>query len=102
MPDETRPVDHPQRVPSAPIKIGPNFGDIDNWFVYHAPTDGQIPKYQKLREAGRLVVLVMMEVCPPSADRTAAIRYIRQAIWTANASIACELKKPEDPTLFGD
>ena len=61
---------------------------IDNVFSYHAPTPEQIPKYAALRAAAKQFAGVLFEICPPSADRSAAIRKLREAVMTANASIA--------------
>jgi hypothetical protein len=63
--------------------------EIDNWFVYHPPKQGDIVKFAQLRIAGKELALTIAQCCPPSADRSAAIRQVRQAIMTANASIAC-------------
>jgi hypothetical protein len=63
---------------------------LDNWFMYHAPDGYEIPKYQAIRDAGRAFVEVLIENTPQSADQTAAIRKIREAVMTANASIACK------------
>ncbi len=62
---------------------------LDNWFSYHAPTDGQPAKYVAIREAGRALAAAIVENSPPSADQTAAIRKVREAVMTANAAIAC-------------
>lgn len=62
---------------------------LDNWFTYHAPGPGDADRYEQLRAAGGQLARVICELCPPSADRTAAIRKVREAIFTANASIAC-------------
>ena len=63
--------------------------DIENWFTYHSPTPGQIPQYTEIRDAGKAFAAVVFKHCPDSADRTAAIRKIREAVMTANAAIAC-------------
>lgn len=62
---------------------------LENWFTYHAPNAEQLPKYQAIREAALKFAQVVVENTPPSADQTAAIRKIREATFTANASIAC-------------
>jgi hypothetical protein len=62
---------------------------VENWFTYHSPTPDQLPKYQAIRDAGKALALAIVANCPASADRTAAIRLIREAVMTANASIAC-------------
>ncbi len=64
--------------------------DIDNWFTYHPPSVYQAGKYQTIREAGHALASAIVNNTPPSADQTAAIRKVREAIMTANAAIACE------------
>ena len=65
---------------------------LDNWFTYHPPAGGQVEAYQRLRDAARVFADVVVELTPPSADQTAAVRKIREAVMTANAAIACEGK----------
>ena len=62
---------------------------LENWFTYHSPTPDQLPKYQAIREAGKALASVILANTPPSADQTDAIRKVREACMTANASIAC-------------
>lgn len=61
---------------------------LDHLFKYHAPTSETIPKYEAINEAARNFARVVLETCPPSADQSAALRLIRDARMTANASIA--------------
>ncbi len=69
-----------------------NFPDstIEELFTYHAPDDVQKVKYEVLRLAAKNFAKVLRESCPKSADRTAAIRLLRECVMTANASIALE------------
>lgn len=62
---------------------------IDNWFTHHAPTPEQIVSYQELRKFGAMLAHAIALHCPSSADQTAAIRKVREAVMTANAAIAC-------------
>ena len=62
---------------------------LDNWFTYHPPEPEQVEKYQNLREAAKDFAEVVVENTPRSADQSAALRKIREAVMTANASIAC-------------
>jgi hypothetical protein len=62
--------------------------NLDNWFSYHAPTPEQLPKYQAIREAALNLATVIVENSPSSADQTAAIRMVGEAMMTANAAIA--------------
>ena len=67
----------------------PDGDDIQNWFTYHSPTEQTIPRFKSIREAGLALARTIMINCPESADRSAAIRKVREAVMTANASIAC-------------
>jgi hypothetical protein len=62
---------------------------LDNWFTYHKPTFDQPETYAKLREAGKVFAQTILELTPPCADQSAAIRHVRDAVFTANAAIAC-------------
>ena len=66
--------------------------DLENWFVYHSPSPEQIPHYQAVRDAGRNLATAILEHTPTSADQSAAIRHVREAVMTANAAIACDGK----------
>lgn len=61
---------------------------IEDLFTYHPPTSEQAEKYKRINEAGKAFALVVYNECPSSPDRTTAIRQIREARMTANASIA--------------
>jgi len=61
---------------------------LDDLFTYHAPTPEQLPKYDAIRKGARYFASIVLANCPSSADRSAALRQIRQAMMTANASIA--------------
>lgn len=62
---------------------------LDNWFSYHAPTPDQIPQFQAIRMAGEHLAKTIRDNAPPSADVSAAVRHVREAVMTANAAIAC-------------
>ncbi len=65
-------------------------GELLNWFTYHPPKGDQQDRYVALREQGFLLAEKIRDLCPACADTTAAIRKVREAVMTANASIACE------------
>ena len=65
--------------------------DIDNWFTYHAPTTEQKKSYSMLREGAWQFAHVLNENVPDSADKTAAMRKLRECVMTANAAIACKV-----------
>ncbi len=62
---------------------------IENWFSYHSPKDDQPAKYVAIREAGKALALTIANNTPTNADQSAALRKVREAVMTANASIAC-------------
>ena len=62
---------------------------LENWFTYHSPTPEQLPKYLAIREAGKVFAEVVVANTPQSADQTATVRKIREAVMSENQSIAC-------------
>lgn len=62
--------------------------DLADIFTYHAPGPGDLEKYQNIRAAGLFMATVILDNTPFSPDQTVAIRKIREAVMTANASIA--------------
>ena len=67
----------------------PNDDHLQHWFTYHAPTDDLIPKYHEIREAGLAFARVIAKNCPDGADKSTAIRTVREAVMWANAAVAC-------------
>ena len=65
---------------------------INHWFTVHPPTDKQRESYELVREAGKALANTINRYCPDGADKSAAIRKVREAVMTANAAIACEGK----------
>ena len=63
---------------------------LDDWFVYHAPRAGQPERYVAIREAAKKLAEAIVANSCASADQTAAIRKVREAVFIANAGIACE------------
>jgi hypothetical protein len=68
--------------------------EIEAIFTYHAPTGDQPERYGVIRETAKSLAHVINDNCPDSADKTAAIRKLRECVMTANASIALEAPKP--------
>lgn len=66
--------------------------DFDNIFKYHAPTEEQKLRYETLRYWAKEFAEAIVTNTPTSADQTAAIRKVREALMTANAAIALEGK----------
>ena len=61
---------------------------IAEMFRYHPPTIDSLPKYAAINQAAKNLAEVILQNCPGSADRSAAIRLVRDARMTANAAIA--------------
>lgn len=57
-------------------------------FKYHAPNADTIPKYAAINQAAKNFAEIVLANCPAGADRSDAIRKIREARMTANAAIA--------------
>ena len=64
---------------------------IETQVAYHALNAG-FSWPEKLRNSAKAFASAINELCPESADRTAAIRKVREAVMTANASVACKGK----------
>jgi hypothetical protein len=57
-------------------------------FSYHPPTPYGLPKFTAINQAAKNFAEVVLQNCPPSADRSDAIRKIREARMVANAAVA--------------
>lgn len=64
--------------------------EIEIWFTYHAPKGDQQERYVRIREKAKELAKVIAECAPMCADRTVALRKLRECVMTANAAIACE------------
>lgn len=64
--------------------------NVDSVFSYRPPKPGQPERYQAVRgKAGELAHVILDNV-PDCADRSAALRLLREVVMTANAGIALE------------
>src|SRR5579859_7747452 len=61
---------------------------LEQIFTYRPPTPFTGPKFETLREAARHFAKVILMNVPPGADRTCAIRHVRDAVMTANAGVS--------------
>ena len=67
--------------------------DINNWFTYHAPTPEQLVAYTDIRQAAKIYAETVNKHVPDSADKTAAMRKIRESVMAANLAVACNSKE---------
>ena len=63
---------------------------IENWFTFH--TDCPPEGFIAIRSAAKQLAKAIAEHTPSCADQSAAIRKVREAVFTANAAIACKGK----------
>ncbi len=63
--------------------------ELRNWFTYHSPIGNQAERYVKIRDKAHELATMINDLVPDSADKTASIRKLREAVMTANAAIAC-------------
>lgn len=63
-------------------------GNLDDVFTYHKPEGDQPEKYERIRAAGKALAEAILETTPICGDQQAAIRKVREAVFTANAAIA--------------
>lgn len=62
-------------------------GAVRDLFTYHAPDEEAIQNMQEIRAQAEGLARLMMQNCPRCADRSAAIRHVREGVMTANAAI---------------
>ena len=62
--------------------------DLANRFTYHAPQNGQVELYQKIRDAGHELAKLLNESCPESREKSLAVTHLEDAVMWANAAIA--------------
>jgi hypothetical protein len=68
--------------------------DIENWFSYHAPNADQLVAYNDIRQAAKIYAETVNKHVPDSADKTAAMRKIRESAMAANLAVACNWPPP--------
>lgn len=61
---------------------------IENSFKYHPPQEGQVEKYEWLRDEARKLAHLIDDLCPNGREKSLAITNLEQAVMWANASIA--------------
>lgn len=72
--------------PKAPT---PEATELDIAYTYHPPGNNG-PRFEAVRDAGKLLAETILEQAPDSPERDEALVQVRTAVMWANASIACE------------
>jgi len=70
--------------------------EIDHWFRYHPPTPEQLVAYNAIRDAAKVYAEVVNQYVPDGADKTAAMRTIRNSVMQANLAVACYVGAPRE------
>lgn len=68
--------------------------EVMHIFTYHAPTPDEVKRMEQIRLAARRLATVLVQNVPSCADRSAALRKLRECSMTANAAIVLN-RKPE-------
>lgn len=61
---------------------------LSELFSYHPPTPLTLPKHAAINQAAKNLAEVVLQNCPPSADRSRVIQLIQDARMTANRAVA--------------
>lgn len=61
---------------------------IENAYTYHAPKEGQVEKYQRIRAKAKELAYLIDEECPDSREKSLAMTKVEEATMWANASVA--------------
>jgi hypothetical protein len=69
-----------------------NEHNVEEVFTYRPPTEEKIAQYTEIRQGVKAFVDLLLKNCPQCADRTSAIRHVRNAVMEANAAIALDGK----------
>lgn len=80
----------PFPTPAAPSLAVGSDEYIDEVFRYHAPGPEQLAHYEAIRAGAKEFARILAAHTPPSADRTAAFRKLREVVMTANGSVALD------------
>jgi len=62
--------------------------DIEDVFTYHPPSEEQRQKYEVIRAKAKELAQVLVDELPECADKSAALRKLRESVMTANAAVA--------------
>lgn len=63
--------------------------DLTNWFSYHAPTPEALVHYESIRGIAKEFAEYFDAAVPDCADKTAAMRKLRETVMAMNLAVAC-------------
>lgn len=61
---------------------------LDNDFKYHAPKDDQQERYVKIRDAAKVLAILICENSPSSREQSVALTELDHVVMMTNAAIA--------------
>jgi hypothetical protein len=61
--------------------------NVEDVIIYHKPDEDAVAAISRIRERAEAFIRIILTDCPNCADSSAAIRKVREAMMTANASI---------------
>jgi hypothetical protein len=61
---------------------------LDNDYVYHAPKNSQLERYERIRATAKGLAEVICESVPISRELSVALTLLEQVVMEANAGIA--------------
>ena len=64
-----------------------NKDQIDAAFEYKEVSEGKFPAIERINSFAHQLALVILDECPSCADRTAALRKLRESVMTATEAI---------------
>jgi len=84
-------------VTAAPRRFTPD-AQLDNWFGYHPPVTSEVGRiHDSIRAAFRDMTKMLQLVLPEGPDKTVAFRKVQEAMWAANACLACGATENYNP-----
>lgn len=66
---------------------------LDNDYIYHAPTEDQVVKYNQIRSQAKDLAITFVNLCPESRELSVALTHLEEAVMQANAAIARNIIK---------
>ena len=72
------------------VRLQVGMSEIEQQFTYQSPSANQIERMRTIRESALGLAKEIEFAVKPCADRTSAIRKLRECVMTANAAIALE------------
>ena len=71
--------------------------EITRRFSYHAPTPQAVEKLRAIRNCGKLLGEMIVELCPAAPETSLAIRKLEETVMWANASIVRPMAPEPSP-----